>query len=278
LWLDQQVADLRRLRWEAMRDPDRGDPICLDTAFSRFLRVNKPRGWPISERPLRMLVVVSNPSGLDEFSLPAIDLSLENSVIGSATDSLKSLLQCDRLSAAPTLSGIAEELKRGYHIVHLLANATRIDDRSCLMLSDDAGRAEAVPFEKVSEIVCCSSDKPPYLIFAATPVSAGHKVRSLFGIGPMLVEGGAQAAVTIPSPMDDEKLRIFIERFYNALIRTGTVDMAMTMARSSIYKTEEWQWAHPILYTRAPDAQLFQPLPELLETRIQAIVQGLRYE
>jgi hypothetical protein len=271
LWLDQQVTELHRLRWEAMVDPERDDPVALDTAFSRYLRVNLPRGWPVSERPLKMMVVVSNPAGLDEFGLSPIDMKIETTIIGSATDSLEGFIRCDRLSDLPTLEDIYSKVEEGYHLIHVLAHATKIDDRSYLILSDEKGQARPVPFEDLSNALHRASHTP-HFVFVATPIAMGRKVgEALFGLPQMLVESGVQAAVGIPSPMDDEKFLVFTQRFYGALIRRGTVDMAMTLARESVYDPDEWQWTHPRLFTRSPDAQLFQPLPESLETKIQSI-------
>jgi len=79
--------------------------------------------------------------------------------------------------------------------------------------------------------------------------------------------------LAIQAGMEDDALRLFTERFYNTLIRTGSVDTALSVARSSLYyhRSESWQWAYPVLYMRSPDAQLFQPLSESLEAQVDKI-------
>ena len=49
-----------------------------DSPFSRFLPVAKPWGGPVSERPIRVFVAISNPSDLaDRYNLPPADVELE---------------------------------------------------------------------------------------------------------------------------------------------------------------------------------------------------------
>ena len=274
LWLDPKINDLHRLWWEAMIDPRTEDPLCLDMAFSRFLRVKKPRGWPITERPLRMLSIVSNPAGLERFDLPSIDLSLETRIIDTAAEQARGFLKYEALSSLPTPSQVREELGKGYHILHILSHALKIDDRYSLLLSDDDGKALVVPIDKMREIIESLSSEAPYFVFLATPMKADETTgEALVGFAPQLVTAGIQAVLAIQAGMDDDTLRLFTERFYNTLIRTGSVDTAMSVARSALYyyRPESWQWAFPVLYMRSPDGQLFQPLSGNLEAQVRKI-------
>ena len=76
LSLDKDAPDLHAVWWEAIYDPTRKVELALQIPLSRFVRDGLPRLWPISERPLRMLAVVSNPEGLDAYGLKPIDVSL----------------------------------------------------------------------------------------------------------------------------------------------------------------------------------------------------------
>src|SRR5262249_32155715 len=61
LTLEARASELTNIRWETLWEPDTSSPIAVQTAFSRFLRLRGPRAWPITDRPLRMLNIISNP-------------------------------------------------------------------------------------------------------------------------------------------------------------------------------------------------------------------------
>ncbi|MGA9768605.1 MAG: CHAT domain-containing protein [Blastocatellia bacterium] len=263
LWLDPKAEELRRLWWEAIRDPERDEPLALRTAFSRFLRVRLARGRPILERPLRMLCVASNPTGLERFQLTRMDMSLEISVIGEALQSLKEFLEFKPMPSSATISEILNEVKRGYHIIHILAHATKFDGQYCLILPGENGDAVAVPFDQITKAFNSTDVSAPHFVFLATPMTATESVgETLVSFAPEMVEAGAQAVLAIQSAMENDTLRYFTESFYNRLIRTGTVDTAVSAARNRIYDLGGWQWTYPVLYMRTPDAQLFHPLPD----------------
>ena len=118
LWLDPKASELHSLRWESLYEPGNDEPLSLRSAFSRFVRSPAPRGWGISDRPLRMLLIASNPSGLDQFDLSTIDVDLENRIVKEATHPLGPLLELHKLTGFTTLDQIQSEEKRGYHITH----------------------------------------------------------------------------------------------------------------------------------------------------------------
>ena len=286
LWLEPQATELHCVWWEALHDPTRDEPLTLDMPFSRFMRVKAPRGWAISERPLRMLIATSNPEGLGEFGLTTIDVALERELISKATRSVQRSLDVNKTTGAPTLGNLRRQLESGYHIIHVLAHATLVDGRGCLILESADGKANRVRFEEVADLIAHSSREVPYFVFLATPMTASDqrplfKNRSLFiaspvgealvRLAPMLIEAGVQAVVAVQAPIDNQKLWLFIERFYNVLIRTGVIDMAMAEARTRIYSPDSWEWAFPVLYMRTPGAQLFHPLPESLEATVRNI-------
>jgi hypothetical protein len=275
LWIDPKAEALHSLWWEALHDPTRDEPLSLDLAFSRFLRVKAPRGWPISERPLKMLLVASNPQGLERFGVTPIDVSRESDIIKKATGSVQQFITLDDRPVVPTPDNLRSLLGFGYHIVHILAHATVLDGRGCLILADNDAKAYAVPFEDVAKALAQSTREAPYFVFLSTPLSAGDQAgETMVRFAPILLEAGIQAVVAVQAPIGDERLWLFTERFYNILIRTGVIDMAMSEARARLYSPGDWEWAYPVLYMRTPDAQLFHPLSDSLEATVQNIRQS----
>lgn len=272
LSLDPQSSELRVLRWETLYFQDEDQPLSLSTAFSRFMRVSQPRARPVRERPLRMLLIISNPEKIDQFAIDEFNPDLEKSIIKEATRPLGPLLQLDRLQGDPTLAEIRATVEKGYHIVHLIASAAFHDDHGYLILPDEVGRAQEVPLEEVVHAIVLTSYPPPGLVFLTVPMVAREQGRgTLVSLAQMLIEAGVQALVAIQPPISASDMLRFTERFYAVLMRTGVIDVAMAEARTEIYRSESWEWTYPVLYMRMPDGQLFQPLPEKLEGTMSGI-------
>lgn len=269
LRLDPGSSELRQLCWESLYTPEGHLPFSLTTAFSRFIRTSGPRGGPFRERPLRMLLAISSPEGIDGPTLDVVDPDLEKSIIKDATASSRPLLNLDRLQGPLTLDRIHAAVEKGYHIVHLLALAVVHDEQGYLVLSDDAGQAQEVSIEDVVRTIVSPSQSPPGLVFLGVPLAAGNQGRgTLVNLAQMLIEAGVLALVAIRSPIGESNLRRFIERFYSALMRTGVIDVAVREARNEIYRPDNWEWTYPVLYMRIPDGRLFEPLPVSLEKDI----------
>ena len=82
LRIDPDAPELHAIPWELLRDPgDSRQPQDLAatdaTPFSRYLESDLPHGLPVSQRPVKVLVAIANPSGLDEYSLASIDVTQE---------------------------------------------------------------------------------------------------------------------------------------------------------------------------------------------------------
>ncbi|HEY0082462.1 MAG TPA: CHAT domain-containing protein [Pyrinomonadaceae bacterium] len=264
LWLDPRSTRLHTLWWEALRDPAGARPVSTTMAFSRFMRVETGRARPVAERPLHMLLVASNPTGMSQFDLADINVHLEKTILGQATSPLQDQLQVVNM-LRPTLRAVYEaQSQNGYHLIHLLAHALpHPSEAGGIVMADEQGQGQVVPGGAVVEALTGGMKRPPHLAFLATPVTGEEQAgQTLVKLAPQLVDAGVQAAVAIQAGISEGRLREFCTRFYESLVRTGIIDVAMATARSAIYETDNWEWAFPVLYTSTPDARLFQILPK----------------
>jgi hypothetical protein len=273
LWLDPNAPKLHSIWWEAMYDSERGEPLSLHNPFSRHVQASVRR-WPISERPLRALLVDAEPQQGSTYDLTAIDRELEEKISSATNNPIDQYLTVDRLTQLPNLERLKTQLSGSYHIIHLLAQADEKDGQGFLLFADENGGRHRVPFEEVARVVQ-NAGMPPYLVFLTAPLSAPEKAsETLVSFAPKLIEAGVQAVVAIQAWLPPEMLHPFTERFYDVLIRTGVIDLAVAEARSRIYPLapSRWSWAFPVLFVQNPDAQLFQPLPNFLEEKFRGIV------
>jgi CHAT domain len=277
LTLDARDPDLHNVWWETLVEPAPGVlPLAVQNPFSRFLRLRAARGWPISERPLRMVTFISNPRGLSDFNLSAFDESFHKQMLTQVARPLGPVLDLGHPIYNPSPRDLGAVMSKPagkeFHIVHIVAYSMVENDRAFLLLADEHGSAQQVPAEVVRDAI--KSVIPPYLVFLATPITrGGTDGTGLMRLAPMLLASGVQAVVVIPGVMDANALARFTEEFYDVLLRTGTIDRAMSEARRKLYDDAGSgpDWARPVLYMRTPDAQLFLELPEAFESSISKV-------
>jgi hypothetical protein len=225
LGLDSQAAVLYQFPWETLYDEKRPEFLSLSLAFSRLLRMRVPRSSPVPERPLRLLA-----AGAAE----------------GVPEDKKDLLQVLRVDEPLTLARLKQEQQPGYHILHLWARATPQGSAEGLTLAADGGNEEVVPFARVAEAVAPKTGKPPALVFWAMPsAAAGPGAAVTANLAAALLEAGVQAVVTAPG---GRALGQFTRQFYEVLLETGAVDVAVAAARSLIHVPGQWGWTYPLLY------------------------------
>lgn len=266
LWLDPYSIKLHRVWWEAMYDPESHMPLSASMAFSRFMRVHAPEG-SISEGPLKFLLAASSPTGVTRLDLGSINVSLEKSIISHATEPLRDKLQVEKLMPNVTLEALRTmQAENGYQIVHLLAHTVFRGEQGFVILADSEGNEVEVACQDVVSALT-ASPRPPHLVFLATPLTAGENVGPTFvNMSPMLIDKEVRAAIAIQRPMSEERLSRFCNCFYETLIKTGIIDLALMVARAEIFDPSSWEWANPVLYTRVADGELFRALPESLRS------------
>src|SRR5262245_47358760 len=68
LWISPKCGELQGLMWERMFVELNGDQVPLSSAdltpFSRFTRLSRAEPVAVKDRPLKILIAVSNPTGL----------------------------------------------------------------------------------------------------------------------------------------------------------------------------------------------------------------------
>jgi hypothetical protein len=269
LALDDNAPELARLPWEALWNPDKPQPVAVTSAFSRFIRVRQSRKWPIVEQPLDMHLIVSNPKGLSEMNLSEVDDSIVHDTVRHAMNSLGTFLRLTRMPEPPTLENIAEFSSREHHILHLLIHAVP----QGLVLANNNGAATAVPFDAVVKAVT-SSPVPPRLVFLGMQLETGTAAKEISrDFAPALVRDGVLAVAAVLEDMTARSLRVLSERFYDVLVRTGVVDVAMMEARKMVFEADQDgpHWSSPVLFSRTMDNRLFQPLSGPVIEKLQGI-------
>ena len=233
-----------------------------DTLLSRYVPVQT---WgqpdPLSDRPLRVLVVLASPRNLDEHDLSAIS-DAEREAWHTIFDGQPNVAPTYLESATPhppTLDRVRQALMDGYQIVHFVCHGAKTGRGTALYLENGAGDVEAVRSARILETFRALTTQP-HLCFLAACESGSHGRSDAFiPLGPALVaKGGVPAVVAMADRVGIVTAREFAHQFYDRVLTHGVVDLAVHQARAMV--REQWDWSVPVLFSRLPDNQLFGAL------------------
>jgi hypothetical protein len=262
LRIDPGAPDLHALPWELLRDDQLALAADQDTPFSRYLPIRLRWSGAVRERPIRVLVVLSDPSDLQEsYNLPQLDLERERASLEAVFSSAGAGdLQADYLEAPATLARIEDALYNDkYHVLHYLGHGIYLPkrERAALYLQDDEGLTKVVYDDQLVSMLERQGIQP-HLVFLAACQSATRSTTDAFlGMAPKLVTVGVPAVVAMQDRISVDSAKAFSARFYERLLDHGQVDLAANQARSALLTADRTDAAVPVLLMRLRSGQLW---------------------
>jgi hypothetical protein len=256
---------LHALPWELLRDGTEAIAADADTPFSRYLAIGKTWGRALTDRPLRVLAVISNPSDLGEkYDLPAADVALEEKTLREAFSRARSEGVSLTFLATPiTLAHLEAELRNSYHVLHFVGHGgfnTKRQEAALYFENDDHTAQRVVDTDFTGMLDRLQT--PPQLVVLAACQSATRSLSEVFtGLGPKLVQIGLPAVVAMQADVTMLTARHFAATFYRQLIAHGTIDLAMNEARSTLITNGRYDAAVPVLFMRLRDGRLWGAAP-----------------
>ncbi len=270
LRFDADAPELHALPWEALHDPDSDQNLAASdaTPFSRYLAGMWQPGSPIPTRPVKILVAIANPIGLNRHGLAPLNEEAEWAALRAATGSLDEVT-VTRLSDPCTLAALEAELRRGYHVLHLVAHGTYHKERrrAALYLSDETNHVTTVWEDDLARMLkrqlADGEVQDPdrlRLVFLASCESATRDTRDAFrGLAPALVDAGVPAVVAMQDRITITAAREFSGTFYKRLLQHGLVDLAGNQARAALLTVGSREAATPVVFMRMEDGRLWPP-------------------
>ncbi len=268
LRIDPDAAELHALPWELLHDGAALLAAQADTPFSRYLPIARPWSGALEQRPIKVLIVISNPDDLEsKYDLPQADVSLEEEILEAAFEAIDPQeMQIDFLDAPITLERLEEALRKGYHLLHFLGhgafNARR--GQAALYLQDDEGHAKRVTDDDFANMLARQGVQPRLVFLAAcesakqpAPEDVESMVKAYRGLGPKLVSAGVPAVVAMQDRVTLKSARKFSAAFYQRLVEHGQVDRAMNEARSTLITSGRPDAAVPVLFMRLRSGRLW---------------------
>lgn len=286
LRIDATAPELHALPWELLCATDAENVptfIAASTAtpFSRYFAGAWQPGSPILQRPIKILAVIANPSDLAAYSMVAFDPAAEFQILQAATHGLEvELVQFPApvTGATPphpcTLAALEAELKKGYHILHIIGHGsfTPGAEAAVLVMADAENRVAFVNDVDFAAMLARQladtgrqQDAKLRLVYLDSCESATRdSADALRGFAPTLVKAGVPAVVAMQAAVAVVSSQAFSRTFYHQLLQHGQVDLAANEARSALLTARLPGAEAPVLFMRLRDGQLLGQRGQIL--------------
>ena len=269
LRIDAAAPELHAIPWESLCEPGDGAVAqtlaAMDsTPFSRYLAGEWIPGGPILKRPIRILVAVADPSNLEDFRLTPVDAAEEWRILKEAVGA-DPAVELVRLTGACTLNAIESELRKGVHILYLVAHGQFFGDHSVLYLAREDNRVAVVKDSGLSAMFArqlrdtdiAQDDKLRLVHLSSCHTASRCPADAFRGLAPQLVACGVPAVIAMQDAVPVPVAQAFSRVFYRELLDHGEVDRASNAARCALLTAEMRGAAIPVLFMRLRYGQIF---------------------
>lgn len=228
----------------------------------RFLNRNQPiKELLVSEAPLRILVMISAPSGVGILS---VEEEWKN--IKEAFDPLKTegLVELEKLEIA-TLGALEENLtiqaaEKPFHVLHYIGHGAfnKREKLGSLMLEDQNGQPDLRRSIDLARILLNYPTLRLVVLNSCEGASVSAEDSYSGTAQDFLQYGNIPAVVAMQYPITDPAALVFSRRFYQMIAKGQPIDDAVWAARQAMSSNlEETEWATPVLYMRSASGNLF---------------------
>lgn len=265
LYIDSDVAAVHAVRWETLRTPEgtalaTGDRVL----FSRYLRSPDWRRVPlVTERDLRALVVIANPSNLSSFApegapLEPINVADELERTRRALGSIPITAYSEPGTA--TLEHLVQGIREGHNIVYLVCHGSIVAGETRLYLERSSGETTTVTGEELAAEFAQLRQVPSLVVLASCQSAGSGSSGALSAVGPLLARVGVPSVLAMQDRVSMRTSAQFAETFFTELTRDGRLDRAAAVARTRV-KSEPDYWV-PVLFSRLSNGCLWPPPTE----------------
>lgn len=229
------TPELANLPWEYLYDQESNRFLTLSykTSIVRYLEIGQPPQSLKVQPPLRVLVMVVSPLGVEKLDAEAECAKLK--------DALKKVpvnrIIIERLEKA-TLSALQEKLNDGgtFHVFHFIGHGSFSprSGKGALVMEKDNNQADLVDGQRLS-VVLHNHPSLRLAMLNACQGSAANPYDVFSGVAQSLIQQELPAVVAMQFEITDDAAIKFAEGFYGSLARGNSVDTAVLEARLAIY-------------------------------------------
>jgi hypothetical protein len=252
----KDAPKLMLVPWEFLYDEPNFLAISDLTPIVRYLELKRARDPIEIVRPLRILAMVSSPTGVAE-----LDVEREKENIDRALARLKAdgAVDITWLEQA-TLDELQRCLLGGpYHVFHYIGHGEYDAEQEdgVLLLEDERGRPDPVSGVNLGATLANHTS----LRLAALNSCEGGRTADddpFAGVATSLVQSQIPAVIAMQFAITDRVASIFSKWLYESLAAGFPVDRALAQARLAIFnKRSGLEWGTPVLFMRVQDGRIF---------------------
>ncbi|KPJ65985.1 hypothetical protein AMJ44_09145 [candidate division WOR-1 bacterium DG_54_3] len=213
-----------------------------------------------SPQPLRLLVVVSSPTGLVE-----LNTEREIGIIQEVLDPARreGSLEIDYLEIA-TLTNLRSKIKHFQpHILHYTGHGGKepLTNETYLACEDDDGEVRPI-FGHDLRRISQDSDSLQLVVLSGCMTAQTHHHDALKGVGTTLLQDSLPAVLAMQYSILDKSGIEFAGKFYEELGKGSSVREAVNEVRLRLYELrgkDRADWGLPALYLRTSEIRLIDP-------------------
>jgi hypothetical protein len=265
------APELMNLPWEFLYERPRFLAQSIYSPIVRSLDLKQVRSPHPLELPLRVLCMISAPTGFD-----TLDVDHEKAKVLSALEPLcrTGWVTIDWLQRG-TLRELDEAISHnpGFHVFHYIGHGG-YDARSeggILLLENERGGAQEVSGEELGLLM---QDERCLRLAVLNSCEGARSSRldPFSGVASSLVQYGIPAVVGMQFEITDEAAVAFSSRLYASLARGSSIDAALTQARRAIFAAgNDIEFGTPVLFLRGADAQLFEVFEDHQQSEVDLV-------
>ncbi len=222
----------------------------------RYLDLPDPPRPVSVEGPLRLLVMISNPS-----DYPKLDVEQEWSLLNGALaeEQADGRVVVERLAA--NMKELRRRLRREqFHVFHFVGHGRYRPDwgSGVLVMEDRYGRSHEVPGDELGSLLNEYDETRLAVLNACEGARSDDASDPFAGLAQSLIRQGLPAVVAMQFEITDDAAIIFAQELYGAIADGLPLEAALAEARGAIRDEGNLtEWGTPVLYSRAPDGHLF---------------------
>lgn len=249
--------ELMRLPWEFLYKRPRFIAQSTRTPVVRALDVDSAMHPQRVRLPLRILGMVSSPSGYPELDAIAERANLERALEGPRRAGLVELTWLERATLAELARRVAEPDE--IHVLHYIGHGAydEATESGVLVLETPQGRAHDVSGEDIGSMLQDETSLRLVVLNACEGARTSH-VDPFSGVATSLVNFDIPAVIGMQFEITDDAAIPFSESLYTGLARGLPIDAALAPARRAIIGAMlATEFGTPVLFLRDGDARLF---------------------
>jgi hypothetical protein len=302
LRIDPGADALHALRWELLLDPASGMALCRSerVRFARTLDTTDMSPLTLPARAdLRALVLVANPTDLEEYNLTPVDVDgelararaafadLPTAVLARSPaprDSTPPLRLTERglggevppHGQIPTLENLLNALRAGHPLLSLVCHGSMLRGQPILWLEREDGSCDRVPGTTlVQRIADLDPARRPLLVILVACQTAGRDQNAdvLAALGPQLARAGVGAVIGMQGNVPMALVETLLPRLLAELCTDGQIDRALALARAALPDDQPW-WM-PVLFMRVHDGRLWHEVASTPTNPVPQVAEGL---